>query len=132
MNYDKFCKRCNHYSYNIQKGILCGLTNEKPDFEDNCDKFDLNPEKGEYIEPPTDAEIMESINKESNKNWPSKVSGWIGAFIGIVIWGSIGGIKGFIIGVIGGTICSVVILTPLLIGLSSMFNKTTTPEKENG
>lgn len=71
-------------------------------------------------------------NDTSKKDWPSKVSGWIGAFIGFIIWGSIGGLKGFIIGVIGGTICSIFLLTPILMWLSSVFNKDKTNQLENG
>ncbi len=47
MDYDKFCKKCKHYDFSLQSGILCGLTTGKPSFTDICDKFeiDLNREQ---------------------------------------------------------------------------------------
>lgn len=49
MNYEAFCERCKHYSFNIKHGILCGLTNEKPAFNTECDKFVLDPAKDKPI-----------------------------------------------------------------------------------
>jgi len=65
----------------MQKGILCGLTKKKPTFIDECDKFELNPEKDEFIDPSPKTDLTTNNIK---KNWPSKVSGWIGAFIGMM------------------------------------------------
>lgn len=36
-----YCKNCKNKTFNVDKGILCGLTNEKPDFEGTCP--DYNP-----------------------------------------------------------------------------------------
>ncbi|RMG33271.1 MAG: hypothetical protein D6732_12315 [Methanobacteriota archaeon] len=45
MDYQKFCERCQHYQFNLEEGILCGLTHQKPSFEESCDKFELDPLK---------------------------------------------------------------------------------------
>jgi len=45
MDYNQFCERCQHYDFDLQKGILCGLTNEKPSFVDTCNEFELDPKK---------------------------------------------------------------------------------------
>ena len=45
VDYDRFCKRCQHYDFDLRKGILCGLTEEKPSFVDTCEKFELDPQK---------------------------------------------------------------------------------------
>jgi len=46
IDYDFFCDRCKHKDFDLQKGVLCGLTNMKPAFEDDCKDFVLDPEKG--------------------------------------------------------------------------------------
>ncbi|MBN1349543.1 DUF4190 domain-containing protein [candidate division KSB1 bacterium] len=45
MNYQQFCERCQHYEYDVSRGILCGLTHEKPSFVDTCPDFMLDPAK---------------------------------------------------------------------------------------
>ena len=47
MDYYEFCKKCIHYDFNLKQGILCKLSNEKPSFVENCDKFELNSAKDE-------------------------------------------------------------------------------------
>jgi len=39
----KICKICQNKSFSNEKGLICGLTNEKPDFENECPHFILNP-----------------------------------------------------------------------------------------
>ncbi len=54
MNYALTCKRCQHYNFDLQKGILCGLTKEKPSFQNECKDFLLDPNKEkEQIKSPT-------------------------------------------------------------------------------
>jgi hypothetical protein len=38
----KICKICQNKSYTSEKGIVCGLTNEKPDFEKECPDFKID------------------------------------------------------------------------------------------
>ncbi|MEX0287545.1 MAG: RDD family protein [Flavobacteriaceae bacterium] len=35
----KFCRRCTHQKKDLEKGILCGLTDKIADFEDHCTSF---------------------------------------------------------------------------------------------
>lgn len=49
MDYENFCKRCKHYSFDLRKGILCGLTNDKPAFANRCFRFELDPQKDEHL-----------------------------------------------------------------------------------
>jgi len=35
----KFCRICKNATHDIQHGVLCGLTNEKPTFKEKCDHF---------------------------------------------------------------------------------------------
>lgn len=35
----EFCKICKNANYNLQKGLLCKLTDQKPEFEETCSKF---------------------------------------------------------------------------------------------
>lgn len=50
MNYAQFCDKCQHRSFNIKTGILCGLTNEKPAFENECDNFLLDEKRAQELE----------------------------------------------------------------------------------
>lgn len=39
-----YCQQCAHVKSNSPNGVLCGLTNEKPSFEEECDTFLVDPE----------------------------------------------------------------------------------------
>ncbi len=39
----KICKQCKNKKLDIEQGIICGLTNEKADFEKVCEKFVQDP-----------------------------------------------------------------------------------------
>lgn len=39
-----FCERCKYRKMNLQQGLLCGLTNQKADFDPTCPTFDEDPE----------------------------------------------------------------------------------------
>ncbi|MBN2091506.1 hypothetical protein JW964_17975 [candidate division KSB1 bacterium] len=39
------CKRCQHKEFDINKGIICGITQEKPSFTDECPSFKLAPSR---------------------------------------------------------------------------------------
>ena len=49
VDYDCFCRRCKFYDFNISKGILCGITKLKPEFEDSCSNFSLDPERDKKL-----------------------------------------------------------------------------------
>ncbi len=38
-----FCERCKNRKMNLQQGLLCGLTNQKADFDPICPSFDEDP-----------------------------------------------------------------------------------------
>jgi hypothetical protein len=40
MNNLETCKKCNKRKFDFQRGIFCGLTNEKPTFENTCPNFE--------------------------------------------------------------------------------------------
>ncbi len=42
MNKIDLCKKCTKRKFDTQQGIICGLTNEKPIFEDNCPDFEID------------------------------------------------------------------------------------------
>ena len=43
VEYDTWCMRCNNKSFDIQKGILCKITNKKPEFDLVCPEYDYDP-----------------------------------------------------------------------------------------
>lgn len=43
IDFDKWCGRCKHYEFEFSKGILCGLTHQKPNFQGVCPVFEFNP-----------------------------------------------------------------------------------------
>ena len=45
MDYDSFCKKCKHYNFTLQRGILCGINNEKPNFGESCEQFEFDPNR---------------------------------------------------------------------------------------
>ena len=62
-----FCKKCTNRKFSREKGIICGLTGEQADFEENCSGF---------VEDIVEAE---KINKYQNYNGyhNDSVGGWI-------------------------------------------------------
>lgn len=49
MDYDSFCRKCKHYNFTLQSGIICGINNEKPDFGESCEKFELDPNRASNV-----------------------------------------------------------------------------------
>jgi len=47
-NYE-LCQKCKNYEFSLSKGILCGSTHEKPSFIDNCEKFELDPQREKLV-----------------------------------------------------------------------------------
>jgi hypothetical protein len=35
----KYCKLCQNQSFNFDRGMLCSLTNEKPEFNETCPDY---------------------------------------------------------------------------------------------
>lgn len=40
----KFCSICKHQHMDMKRGIVCSLTNEYADFEENCEKYEPSDE----------------------------------------------------------------------------------------
>lgn len=43
------CKKCTKRKFDLQQGIVCGLINEKPTFEDSCPDFEADETVKEFI-----------------------------------------------------------------------------------
>jgi hypothetical protein len=44
MNFE-LCETCKNYNFNLQDGILCGLSGEKPNFQDICSDYVSDPNR---------------------------------------------------------------------------------------
>ena len=75
----KICKICFNKGFDINKGIVCNLTNEKPDFEDECPDFRLNPTQ--ISQPQT-----KTINSDEDLNVGLKIVSFCIPLVGIIIW----------------------------------------------
>ncbi len=81
-NLAKFCDFCIHKSFDPKTGIVCGKTNEKPNFVDSCGLFEESEESikaRKYI-----AENPVDPNRDSVKT-SSGPDGTKSQFIGIVL-----------------------------------------------
>ena len=45
----RICAKCQNRKMTMQKGIVCGLTGEKPQFEENCEFFNVDEKYEEDI-----------------------------------------------------------------------------------
>lgn len=95
---EKYCDKCTQKSFDIKTGIICGLTNRKPDFVGTCPTFEMDP-KFEFIGTGKIAgydgagtELM-GVDLEKNEQFLSEqnlpksiISSAIAAIIGFVIW----------------------------------------------
>ena len=104
----KFCTKCTNRRLDMKVGLLCNLTGEKADFENQCNSFELD---NSVIEKIDDAEAVyhnELLNKLSDKNiaklkseqdFPKALLGGIVVgVIGAIVWGAITVATGFQIG----------------------------------
>lgn len=103
-----FCKKCTNRKMDFQQGILCGLTNEKAAFENECPDYQNDPSVKEITddsEPPMASEVTASLSSESierlrmEQNFPiALISGVIIGLIGAILWGGITVATGYQIG----------------------------------
>ena len=49
INYDHWCRRCANKVFSDNLGILCGLTNEKPAFVNDCADFAYDPQRDQSL-----------------------------------------------------------------------------------
>ncbi len=102
-NISEFCDNCTNKSFNPNLGLVCGLTNEKPDFIDSCPSFTLDPnakarkeiemEKKKVAEQEYEQENEQfSVDAEllEQQNYALSITASAGsALIGAIIWGAI-------------------------------------------
>jgi len=56
----RYCKVCNHQQFDLKKGVICGLTNERAEFNGICESYSENTlQKEKYIEKKTEYEIID-------------------------------------------------------------------------
>ncbi len=94
-----FCKRCTNRKMDMNIGMVCSITNEKPNFENECPSFNLDETvKVEQTEvepiPSTELhgmisnEAMESLRLEQNLSRAVIVGVCVG-LLGAILWGLI-------------------------------------------
>ena len=70
----KFCKVCKNKRMNVQKGIVCGLTGEKPDFNELCPNYEEDPKEVQKVN------LIEAEKEKRYKEFVS-ISGWLFLFL---------------------------------------------------
>jgi hypothetical protein len=104
----KFCKKCTNRRLDMKVGLLCNLTGEMADFENECKSFKLDESVIEKIDDTEAVEHTDVLNKLSDKNlekfkseqqFPKAIiTGIIVGMIGALLWGAITVTTGFQIG----------------------------------
>ena len=103
-----FCKKCTNRKMDLQQGLLCGLTGEKANFQDECPDYNLD----ETIKPPlnyTDqldpGEIKTRLNTDAveklrmEQNLPvAIIAGVLAGLVGAALWAIISVTTGYQIG----------------------------------
>lgn len=60
-----YCEQCKNYAFSSQKGIVCGLTDDKPAFIGTCDSFEIDEERSrKYLK---DQALKEEARKEAEQ-----------------------------------------------------------------
>ena len=73
MNKIELCKKCKNRKFDFKRGILCGLTDEKPTFEINCPHFEKDETVKEYKEFKKEWQISPYIEEAFGKGLTSKL-----------------------------------------------------------
>jgi len=104
----KFCKKCVNRRLDMKVGLLCNLTGEMADFENECKSFKLDESVIEKIDDTEAVEHNDVLNKLSDKNLekfkfeqelPKAIlTGIIVGIIGALLWGTITVVTGYQIG----------------------------------
>lgn len=88
IEYDKWCRRCKHYHFEMSSGILCGLNHQKPEFQDECPVFEYDSEG--------DQKVKTQQGREARAGQRQQQIG-IGMMIASAIW--FGGVLLFVGGI---------------------------------
>lgn len=59
----EFCNKCEHKLFDFKTGVLCGLTQRKPDFEDSCKDFKTSDLEKQKVNA---KEYTKKLNNEAN------------------------------------------------------------------
>jgi hypothetical protein len=93
-----FCKKCTNREMDLQQGLLCNLTGEKANFEDECQNYNLDDtvKVSECGEPLSHVDSMAQITEETldklrlEQNFQmALISGITVGLIGALLWGAI-------------------------------------------
>jgi len=103
-----FCKKCLNKQLNLQTGILCGLTEKKPNFIDECKDFRLDETYIESLDNEEPVEHSDALSKLSEKdlqkfkleqNYNSAlITGIASGLVGAILWAFITVITNYQIG----------------------------------
>ncbi|MEP1486886.1 MAG: hypothetical protein ABJK28_00505 [Algibacter sp.] len=104
----KFCKKCTHRELDMKIGLVCDLTSEVANFNNECPSFELDKEvieKIDDVEVVTPNELMEKLSERdiekfrTEQNYPrALITGLTVGIIGAILWGVITVATGFQIG----------------------------------
>jgi hypothetical protein len=95
-----FCRKCLNRKFNPNKGIICGLTDERATFEKECPDFKLDKEfkerdfddqeliTAEKLQVTVSPDVYEKLKMEQNLMM-GIVSGSIAGLVGAILWGII-------------------------------------------
>lgn len=107
----EICRKCNFRKMDMMQGLLCGKTEAKATFEEECPEFEQDPdmiadpkEDKEFalpnkIEDELDPELMEVL-KSKQRFIPGMLLGLVAGFIGAIIWVAIAVATGYNVGLI--------------------------------
>lgn len=70
----ELCSKCQKREFSTERGLVCSLTKEKPDFEDECASFDPDNEK-----------IAFQKSKDESRERSKSVSGWLAFFLWVCL-----------------------------------------------
>ena len=81
IDYDIWCRRCNNYEFKMESGILCAITHNKPDFEEECKDFHHDLSREEKIKNEKRKELISNKNQQTIDALPVpksvKILGWL-------------------------------------------------------
>lgn len=87
-----FCKKCHNRRMNMETGLFCSLTGEKPSFNGSCPSFDLDERMEAELNDAAAIEIKNLSNEklreyQLEQNLPLGIfSGILAGFIGACLW----------------------------------------------
>jgi len=107
VNYEEYCRCCQHYEYGKHRGVVCGLTHRRPTFQDECDNFILDEEKNSQIK-----------QEESSKKMRKELKGW---GIALIILGVIHFVLSGYLSAVWGVLIIILGIVNLLVMKRGMF-----------